>query len=42
MQVLPQRDGRQCLTQAGERGECVDAPARFLVELGVLDRARRE
>ena len=42
VQVLAQRHGGERLAQPRERGEGVDAPARLLVELGVLDRAGRE
>ena len=42
VQVLAERDGRERLAEARERGQRVDAPAGLLVELGVLDRAGRQ
>ena len=39
VEVLAQRDRRERLAQLRERGQRVDAPARALVELRVLDRA---
>ena len=42
VEVLAQRDRRERLAQLRERGERVHAPARALVELRVLDRARHE
>ena len=42
VEVLAQRDRRQRLAQLGERGERLHPPARALVELRVLDRARGE
>ena len=42
VQILAQRHGGERLAQPRERGQRVDAPARLLVELGVLDRAGRQ
>ena len=42
VEVLAQRDRRERLAQLRERRERVDPPARALVELRVLDRARHE
>ena len=42
VEVLAQRDRRQRLAQLRERGEGLHPPARALVELRVVDRARRQ
>ena len=42
VEILAERDGRERLAQLGERRERLDAPARALVELRVLDRAGDE
>ena len=42
VEVLAQRDRRERLAQLRERGERLDPPARALVELRVLDRARHQ